>query len=177
MRRRTFLQVSAAALGTSLRTLADAPMPMTTLGKSGLQISRFTLGGHHMRVRGEENGVKIIHRAMDLGVTMFDSAHKYHNGESDKTYGVALQDGRRQKVLLMSKAHLRTRDGAMGQLEETLARMRTDYLDLLVCHEVTTHAEVDKIFGPAGSLEAFVNAKQQGKARHIGFSGHADPSV
>jgi len=99
-------------MGTSLRTLADAPMPMTTLGKSGLQISRFTLGGHHMRVRGEEGGVKIIHRAMDLGVTMFDSAHKYHNGESDKTYGIALQGGRRQKIVLMSKAQLRTRDGA-----------------------------------------------------------------
>ena len=177
MKRRTFLQVSAAAMGTSLTSLADAPMPMTTLGKSKLKISRFTLGGYHMRVGGEENGVKIIHRAMDLGVTMFDSAHKYHDGESDKTYGVALQGGKRQKVLLMSKAHLRTRDGAMGQLEETLTRMKTDYLDLWVCHEVTTHAEVDKIFGPGGSLEAFVKAKKDGKARHIGFSGHADPSV
>jgi predicted aldo/keto reductase-like oxidoreductase len=177
MRRRTFLQVSAAALGTSVTSLADAPMPMTTLGKSGLKISRFTLGGYHMRVGGEENGVRIIHRAIDLGVTMLDSAHKYHDGESDKTYGVALQGGNRQKVLLMSKAHLRTRDGAMGQLEETLTRMKTDYLDLWVCHEVTTHAEVDKIFGPGGSLEAFVKAKKDGKARHIGFSGHADPSV
>ena len=177
MRRRTFLQVSATAIGTSLSSLADAPMPMTTLGKSGLKISRFTLGGYHMRIGGEENGVKIIHRAMDLGVTMFDSAHKYHDGESDKTYGAALQGGRRQKVLLMSKAHLRTRDGAMGQLEETLTRVKTDYLDLWVCHEVTTHAEVDKIFGPGGSLEAFVKAKKDGKARHIGFSGHADPSV
>jgi uncharacterized protein len=177
MRRRTFLQVTAAALGTSASALADAPMPATTLGKSGLKISKFTLGGYHMRVQGEENGVRMIHRAIDLGVTMLDSAHKYHDGESDKTYGVALQGGLRQKVSLMSKAHLRTRDGAMGQLEETLKRMRTDYLDLWVCHEVTTHAEVDKIFGPGGSLEAFVKAKQQGKARHIGFSGHADPSV
>src|SRR4051794_9999106 len=115
MRRRTFLQASAAALGTSLTGLADAPMPTATLGKSGLKTSKFTLGGYHMRVGGEENGVRIIHRAMDLGVTMFDSAHKYHDGESDKTYGVAMQGGRRQKIMLMSKAHLRTRDGAMGQ--------------------------------------------------------------
>jgi predicted aldo/keto reductase-like oxidoreductase len=177
MRRRTFLQVSTAALGAGLNALADAPMPMITLGKSGLKISKFTLGGYHMRLKGEENGVRIIHRAMELGVTMFDSANKYHDGESDKTYGVALQGGKRQKVTLMSKAQLRTHDGAMEQLEQTLTRMKTDYLDLWVCHEVTTHAEVDKIFAPGGSLEAFVKAKQQGKVRHIGFSGHADPSV
>ena len=65
----------------------------------------------------------------------------------------------------------------MTQLEETLRRMRTDYLDLWCCHEVTTHAEVDRIFAPAGALEAFVKARQQGKVRHIGFTGHADPAV
>jgi aryl-alcohol dehydrogenase-like predicted oxidoreductase len=77
----------------------------------------------------------------------------------------------------MSKAQLRTRDEAMAQLEGTLRAMKTDYLDLWQCHEVTTHAEVDKIFGPGGSLEAFVQAKKQGKVRHIGFTGHADPTV
>ncbi len=179
MQRRTFLQATAAALGTNLKALADAPMPMTTLGKSGLRVSRFTLGGYHMRVQSQEEGVRIIHRALDLGVVMFDSANKYHDGESDKTYGAAFNGNAsmRQKVHLMSKAQLRTRDGAMGQLEETLKRMKTDYLDLWCCHEVSEHAEVDKIFGPNGSLEAFVKAKQQGKVRHIGFTGHHDPTV
>ena len=65
----------------------------------------------------------------------------------------------------------------MRQLEETLKAMRTDYLDLWQCHEVSTHAEVDRIFGPGGSLEAFVKAKEQGKVRHIGFTGHMDPTV
>jgi predicted aldo/keto reductase-like oxidoreductase len=65
----------------------------------------------------------------------------------------------------------------MQQLEETLKRMKTDYLDLWQCHEVVTHAEVDRIFGPNGSLEAFVLAKKQGKVRHIGFTGHADFTV
>ncbi len=77
----------------------------------------------------------------------------------------------------MSKAHLRDRDGAMRQLEETLTRMKTDYLDLWQCHEVSTHAEVERIFGPGGSLEAFVKAKEQGKVRHIGFTGHHDYTV
>jgi uncharacterized protein len=174
MKRRTFITTAAAA---PLALAADAPMPMVTLGKSGLNVSKYCVGGYHMRVRGEAEGVKIIHRAMDLGVNFFDSAYKYHNGESDKTYGVALKGGRRQKVLLMSKAELRDRDGAMKQLEQTLQRMQTDYLDLWQCHEVVRQDEVDKILGPSGSLEAFVAAKKQGKVRHIGFTGHGDPEV
>ena len=156
---------------------ADAAMPMTTLGKSGLKVSKFCRGGYHMRVNSEVEGVKIIHRAMDLGVNFFDSANHYHKGESDRTYGVALQGGRRQKVLLMSKAQLRDRDSALKQLEETLQRMQTDYLDLWQCHEVSRQDEVDKILGPNGALEAFVKAKKDGKVRHIGFTGHHDPAV
>lgn len=152
-------------------------MPMGTLGKTGLKVSKFTLGGAHMRTRGEENAIKMIHRAMELGCNFLDSAAKYHNGESDVCYGKALAGGKRKNVLLMSKAEHRTRDGAMAQLENTLKRMNTDYLDLWQCHEVVTHSEVDKILGPGGSLEAFVAAKKQGKVRHIGFTGHADPSV
>lgn len=177
MQRRTFLQVSSAGLAAQLQALADTPIPTVTLGKSGLRVTRICLGGFHMRTGGEENGVRIIHRALDLGITFLDSAHKYHDGESDITYGKALTGGRRQKIILMTKAQLRDRDGAMRQLEESLRRMNTDYLDLWQCHEVSTHAEVDKIFGPNGSLEAFVKAKQQGKVRHIGFTGHADPTV
>jgi aryl-alcohol dehydrogenase-like predicted oxidoreductase len=174
MRRRTFLQVSTAV---PLAISADAPMPMTTLGKSGLKVSKFCLGGYHMRVNGEAEAVNIIHRAIDLGVTFFDSAAHYHKGESDKTYGMALKGGRRQKVILMSKAQLRDRDSAMKQLETTLERMQTDYLDLWQCHEVSRQDEVDKILGPNGSLEAFVKAKKEGKVRHIGFTGHHDPAV
>jgi aryl-alcohol dehydrogenase-like predicted oxidoreductase len=176
MERRTFLTAAPAALGVTAAALA-AEMPTSTLGKSGLKVSKFCLGGFHMAKDGEANAVRIIHRAIDLGVTFFDSAHKYHNGLSDEYYGKALTGGRRQKILLMSKAQLRTRDEAMRQLEETLKRMNTDYLDLWQCHEVARHDEVDRIFGPNGSLEAFVLAKKQGKVRHIGFTGHHDYTV
>jgi len=177
MERRDFLNATAAALGTSVTALADAPMPMATLGKSGLQVSRFTLGGYHMAVKGEEEGIKIIRRAIDLGVVMFDSAAKYHNGKSDEVYGKALSGGLRKKILLMSKAELRDKKSAMAQLETTLKRMNTDYLDLWCCHEVARMDEVEKIFGPDGSLEAFVEAKKKGMVRHIGFTGHHDPEV
>ena len=169
--------MTSAALSARLARAAESPMPMTTLGKSGLRVSRFVLGGYHMSLNGEENGVRLIHRAIDLGVNFFDSAHLYNEGRSDETYGKALAGGLRQKVLLMSKAEVYTREGAMRELEETLKRMRTDYLDLWQCHQVVTQQEVDQILGPSGSLEAFVAAKKQGKVRHIGFTGHADPAV
>jgi aryl-alcohol dehydrogenase-like predicted oxidoreductase len=177
MDRRHFLELTIASLGMSRTALAAAPMPAATLGRSGLKVSRYTLGGYHMRARGEANAIEMIHHAIDLGVTLFDSAWHYNDGASDEAYGKALTPAMRQSVLLMSKAHFRERDRAMSQLEDTLRRMRTDYLDLWQCHEVSTQEEVDKILGPAGALEAFVKAKQQGKARHIGFTGHHDPAV
>ncbi|MDA1314298.1 MAG: aldo/keto reductase [Acidobacteria bacterium] len=180
MKRREFLKSSVAgsvALAGGAIASAEGPMPMRTLGKSGLQVSHFCLGGFHMAKGGPKNATEVIHRAVDLGVNFFDSAHKYHSGLSDEFLGHALQDGKRQKVLLMSKAELRDRDGAMAQLEDTLRRMKTDYLDLWQCHEVARMDEVEKIFGPSGSLEAFVKAKKEGKVRHIGFTGHHDPAV
>jgi uncharacterized protein len=178
MVRRHFLK-STSSLGLSSLALAQTPMPMDILGKSQLKVSRFCLGGYHMRVGGEVNAMRLIRRALELGVNFFDSAAKYHGGESDITYGKFFGESAslRQRVVLMSKAENRTRDGAMAQLENTLRRMKTDYLDLWQCHEVSTQDEVDKIFGPQGSLEAFVKAKEQGKVKHIGFTGHADPAV
>lgn len=178
MFRRTFLQLPPAVLGASLVSAAqDAPMPMATLGKTGLRVSRLVLGGYHMATGGEENGIRMIQRAIELGVNFLDSAHLYHNGRSDEIYGKALQGGLRQKVILMSKAERRDRKGALEQLEDSLRRMRTDYLDLWQCHQVATMEEVDQILAPGGALEAFVQAKKEGKVRHIGFTGHTDPEV
>jgi uncharacterized protein len=176
MNRRNFIETtSAALLGAGARALAEAPMPMTTLGKSGLRVSRYSVGGYHMFVKGE--GERIIRRAMELGVNFFDSAWLYNDGKSDETYGKAIDPKIRKDVLLMSKAQLRSRKEAMGQLEDTLRRMKTDYLDLWQCHQVTTQQEVDQILAPGGALEAFVAARKQGKVRHIGFTGHRDPAV
>jgi aryl-alcohol dehydrogenase-like predicted oxidoreductase len=177
MDRRSFLQLGAAALGGGLRAAEAAPMPTVTLGKSKLKVSRFTLGGAHMRYGGQERAVRIIQRALDLGVTFFDSAHLYNNGESDIAYGKALSKSARKTILLMGKAERRDAKGAMQQLEESLQRMNTDYLDLWQCHQVTLQQEVDQILAPGGALEAFIKAKEQGKVRHIGFTGHNDPAV
>jgi aryl-alcohol dehydrogenase-like predicted oxidoreductase len=180
MRRRNFLtgSVPAALLTAAGGALAaDAPMPVATLGKSGLKVSRFAVGGYHMAVEGEETAIRIIRRALDLGVNFFDSANAYHNGRSDEIYGKALAGADRQKVVLMSKCEKYSRQEAMSILEKQLRAMKTDYLDLWQCHQVSEHKEVDQILGPGGSLEAFVQAKKEGKVRHIGFTGHRDPSV
>src|SRR3954471_1325130 len=121
MNRRQFLRASSSAvLAAELAAYADTPIPMGKLGKTGLQITRITLGGAHMRFGSEENALRIIRRALDLGINFFDSAAKYNNGESDACYGKAIPPGVRKNILLMSKAHLRTRDEAMSQLEGTL---------------------------------------------------------
>ena len=178
--RRDFLRTTlAGALGAGTYAAAapQAEMPIQRLGKSGLEVSLFCLGGFHMAKLGKENAIRMIHRSRDLGVTFFDSAHNYHDGLSDEYYGAALPGSRRQEALLMSKAEKRDAASAMKQLEQTLTRMKTDYLDLWQCHEVSYMREVEQIFGPKGALEAFVRAKEQGKVRHIGFTGHHDPDV
>lgn len=169
MRRRTFLELAALD--------AAAPMPRAKLGRSGLEVSRIAVGGYHMNVQGEEMAVRIIHSAIGLGVNFFDSANGYHNGRSDEIYGRALAGGLRQRVVLMTKCEVYSRDGAMRVLEDQLRRMRTACIDLWQCHQVSEHREVDQILGPNGALEAFVLAKKQGKVRHIGFTGHRDPAI
>jgi aryl-alcohol dehydrogenase-like predicted oxidoreductase len=176
MRRRTFIQTGAAATAAKLKLMA-APLPMVTLGRTGLKVSRLVVGGYHMAVKGEETAVRIIHRAIELGLNFFDSANLYHRGLSDEIYGRALAGGLRQKVMLMTKCEDYTRDGAMKMLETQLKRMKTDYLDLWQVHQVSELAEAERVLGPNGSLEAFVKAKKEGKVRHIGFTGHRDPQV
>src|ERR1039458_9416320 len=102
MNRRQFLRTSSSAvLAAEIAAYADTPIPMGPLGKTGLQVTRITLGGAHMRYGGEENALKIIRRALDLGINFFDSARKYNDGESDASYGKAITGSTRQKVFLM----------------------------------------------------------------------------
>lgn len=175
MERRVFL--GSAALGAALPLEAASPLPMATLGRSGLRVTRIAVGGYHMNVNGEQEALRILRRAFDLGINFYDSANAYHRGRSDELLGRAFAGADRQKVILMTKCEVYSRDGAMRVLEEQLRRLRTDYIDLWQCHQVSEHKEVDQILGPNGALEAFVLAKKQGKVRHIGFTGHRDPAV
>ena len=115
---------------------------------------------------------------MDAGVNFFDNAWDYHNGHSEEVVGTALK-GKRQQVIVMTKVctHGRGKDVAMQQLEQSLRRLQTDYLDVWQIHEVIYENDPDLIFRPGGAAEALLEAKKQGKVRAIGFTGHKDPSI
>ena len=152
------------------------PISLRKLGETGDEVTMMGLGGEGvLRTFGrEKEAYDLINRAIDLGIGYFESARAYSGSES--YYGMALKE-RRDNIFLTSKAHTRDRTGASAQLNETLANMLTDHLDLWQVHDVRTQDDVDKIFGPGGAIEAFVDAKKNGFTRFVGVTGHHDPYI
>ena len=159
---------------------SDNGVPTRPLGTTGVDVSMLCLGGFHIGVPPEEEGIRLIHTAIDSGLTFMDNAWEYNNNESERRMGVALaQGGYREKAFLMTKncAHDRTAKNSMVKLEESLRRLQTDYLDLWQIHEVTFHDDPERIVAPGGAGEAMLKAKEQGKVRFIGFTGHKSPAI
>jgi predicted aldo/keto reductase-like oxidoreductase len=151
-------------------------LPKRPLGKTGEEISMLGLGGEGIfRTHDqEEEAVALIRRALDLGITYFESARAYASSES--YYGMALQE-RRRDIFLASKSHERNGDGALKHLEVTLKNMKTDFLDLWMIHDVRSPKDVEQIFAPRGAIKAFEAAKRNKLARFIGISGHRNPTI
>ena len=182
--RREFVKMAVVA-GT---TLAAAPelwsaetkneLPLRPLGRTGEKVSAIGLGGYHIGLqRDEELSLRIIRSAIDRGITFMDNCWDYNDGVSEVRMGKALRDGYRQKVFLMTKIDGRTRALAAKQIDESLKRLQTDRVDLLQFHEIVRPTDPDPIFAPGGALEAVQEAKQAGKVRFIGFTGHKDPAI
>lgn len=147
-------------------------------GQTGEKVSAIGLGGHHIgRPKDPNDGIRIIRSAADRGINFMDNCWDYHNGESERRMGLALRDGYRQKVFLMTKFDGRTKAATAQQLDESLQRLQTDHIDLLQYHENIRLEDPDRFFAPNGSLEALLEAKKAGKIRYIGFTGHKDPYV
>lgn len=158
---------------------AQGHIPRRMLGKTGVEVSALCFGGAHLsRIDSEAEAIRILHEAIDAGVTFMDNAWEYYDGRSEEWMGKGLQ-GRRQQVFLMTKvcSHGRDKQVAMRQLEDSLRRLRTDYLDLWQIHEVVYADDPDRHFMAGGAADALLEAKQQGKVRFIGFTGHKDPSI
>jgi predicted aldo/keto reductase-like oxidoreductase len=136
----------------------------------------FGLGGEGvLRTHGRAaEAIKVIHRALDQGVNYFDTAPAY--ASSRDYYGAALGE-RRQGIFLASKTHERSRDGSLWLLDDSLRRLRTDHIDLWQLHDLRTLEELDEIFSPGGALEALLEARQQGRVRFLGITGHHDPAI
>ncbi|MCI4626992.1 MAG: aldo/keto reductase [Candidatus Magnetoovum sp. WYHC-5] len=146
------------------------------LGKTGVDVTIVGLGGEGiLRTFGYEEGAyELINHAIDLGINYFESARAYSGSES--YYGLALKE-RRKDIFLASKSHERTKRGALLHLTETLKNMETDHLDLWQVHDVRTDDDVEAIFASGGAIEAFSYAKETGKVRFIGVTGHHDPDI
>src|ERR1700753_3497628 len=152
------------------------PIPRRPLGRTGHEVTQFALGGEGvLRTNGRmAEAIRVIHRALDQGVNYCDTAPAYA-GSLDY-YGAALGE-RRHDIFLASKTHDRTRDGSLRLLDESLQRLRTDHLDLWQLHDLRTMEDLRAIFGRGGALEALIRARDEGRVRFLGLTGHHDPAI
>ncbi len=160
------------------RPASETGLPTRVLGRTGVRVSILGLGGAHIAaVKDEKEAIRIMHVAIDEGLTFFDNAWDYSGGRAEELMGKALaMDHRRQKVFLMTKNCERDYEGSMRNLEDSLRRLRTDYLDLWQFHEIVYDNAPDWVF-EKGGIKAAIEARQQGKVRFIGFTGHKDPRI
>ena len=159
--------------------ISSFQVPKRPMGSTGLQVSILGMGGYHLgTVAGQSEVNDMVAKALDHGINFFDNAWEYHGGMSEERVGTALK-GKREKVILMTKVctHGRKKDLAMQMLEESLTRLQTDHLDVWQVHEVIYYNDPEKAYDKDGVLEALTAAKQQGKVRFVGFTGHKNPSI
>jgi aryl-alcohol dehydrogenase-like predicted oxidoreductase len=155
-------------------------IPTRPLGRTGERVSCIGLGGWHLALPHVDAKLaeRIIHAAVDRGMTFMDNCWDYNDGASEERMGKALaQDGRRGRAFLMTKIDGRSGKAATAQLEESLKRLRTDCIDLVQHHEMLRFDDADRIFRDEGAQPALERAREAGKLRYIGFTGHKSPQI
>jgi len=159
--------------------LPSFQVPKRAMGSTGIQVSIIGMGGYHLGTVDTQDEVNnMIAKALDHGINFFDNAWEYHKGTSEERVGTALK-GKRDQAIVMTKVctHGRKKDVAMRMLEESLKRLQTDHLDVWQVHEVIYYNDPERAYETDGVLEALTAAKQQGKVRFVGFTGHKNPSI
>jgi aryl-alcohol dehydrogenase-like predicted oxidoreductase len=154
-------------------------IPLRTLGRTGERVSAIGLGGWHLALPQVDASLahRIVRTAIDRGITFMDNSWDYNDGESERRMGRALADGYRDRVFLMTKIDGRSRKEAARQLDESLRRLETDHVDLVQHHEVLRFEDPHRIFDDEGANRALLDARDAGKLRFIGFTGHKDPRI
>ncbi len=164
----------------SLHKRPESPdMIYRELGTTGERVSAIGMGGYHLgkpQLQQEES-IRLVHAGVDRGITFLDNCWDYNDGISEVRVGWALRGGYRDKVFLMTKIDGRTAEEYNKQLEQSMGRLQTEMIDLVQFHEVIRLEDPDRIFAKGGALEAAVKARDAGKIRYIGFTGHKDPAV
>lgn len=158
---------------------SNAEMPTRPLGRTGFETSIIGLGGWHLGFKGidEQLSLRMIRHAIDNGINFMDNCWDYNEGASEERMGKALRDGYRDRAFLMTKIDGRTKKDAAAQLDESLKRMQTDYVDLVQHHEILRYEDPHRIFDEEGANAALIEARDAGKIRFIGFTGHKDPRI
>lgn len=154
-------------------------IPRRKFGRHDFTVSSLCLGGHALRLASDEEAQRIVDLALDYGLNFFGNAWDYHGGKSEELMGKCIR-GKRDKVFLMTKVCTHDNGGrkeALELLDQSLARLGTDHLDLWQVHAVATMAQVERAFAPGGVIEALDEARKAGKVRFVGFTGHTDPDV
>src|SRR5205823_8398836 len=169
---------SAALTPEALPTAGKGDMLYRTLGHTGAQVSALGVGGHHLGYfPSVDEAIRLVHEAIDAGITFFDNCWEYYNGKTETILGRALQ-GRRDQVFVMTKVCTHGRSGrlALQMLEESLRRLQTEHLDLWQIHGIVYDNDPELAYARGGVIEAQDKAKKQGKVRFVGFTGHKDPA-
>lgn len=158
---------------------SNSEMQYRILGSTGERVSAIGLGGWHIGLKhvDEELGIRIIRTAIDRGITFMDNSWDYNGGVSEIRMGKALRDGYRDKVFLMTKIDGRSKKQAAKQLDESLQRLQVDHIDLVQYHEIIRYEDPHRVFDEEGAHAALIEAREAGKLRYIGFTGHKDPHV
>ena len=194
MERRDFLKTAtaagmAAAIPSAPQTSGNKAgvikrpqspdMQYRQLGTTGETVSAIGMGGFHLgKQKDPADSIRLAHAGIDAGITFLDNCWDYNDGISEVRMGQALKSGGyRQKVFLMTKIDGRTEEEYNKQLEQSMGRLQTDMIDLVQFHEVIRMEDPDRIFAKGGAIDAAVKAREAGKIRYIGFTGHKDPAV
>ena len=175
--RRHFVK-AAAGLGIASAATGAEPVPRRKLGKTGLEVSIFGLGGGRVGTqRDESEALRTIRHCYESGINYFDSAAAGAYGLSQRRYGIAFDGVPRDRLIYGTKTRHRTYSHSELDLNQSLAGLRTDYIDLYQVHNVMHMQDIDFVFGPRGVMEMIEKARRDGKIRHVGFTGHMDPRV
>ena len=155
------------------------PIPKIPFGSGGPPVTKVGLGGEGvLRTWGADGDARaVIHHALETGITYCDSARVYAGSESYYGSVWAEDPAARDTVFQTSKSASRSRDGALQDLERSLATLQAGHLDLWQIHDVRTEADLRSIEGPGGALEGFLESKEAGIVRRIGVTGHHDPDI
>ncbi len=184
--RRAFLAATAAAAGAGLlpgrmraawpgQEPGAGPLPLIALGRTGRTVPRLGFGGFPISRLEEAGAVRVVRRAIELGVRYLDTAPSYGAGSSERSIGRAIAESglERGAFFVATKTLRRDGPGARRELEESLERLGLDQVDSISAHEV--HDDVESLFGPGAVLAALRKAKDEGLTRHIGITGHRNP--